>query len=189
MNKKNITLICAGIMLLTLQFNIHIGTAVIDIFSDVIAFALILAGSLGLARRNVMFKRSRNMSVLGLIFASVGQFLHLFDWGSSASQINVAVLGLSTIFAIYFTYYFNEAIMLESKFQDKAALTRSFRTLWMLLGILLFVNYIAFMSNLSMVSLLTQAITIIFSIYYCSSVLSSCRQLYMDGLPTKHMDL
>ena len=188
MNKKNITLILAGILLLTLQFNIRISSATIDLFSDVLAYILILAGILKLTDRNIMFKKARTKAIIGLIIAVAGQCLNLTDWGDASSQMNTLILAFTTIFTIYFTYYFTEALMLEAKFQEKAAATRSFRINWMILGILIFVNYIAFMSNVSIAAILVQAVTVICAIYYCSSVLTAGRQLYMEGLPTQHME-
>lgn len=189
MNKKNISLILTGILLLVLQFQIHLGTATIDIFSDVIAFILIILGAWNLAPRNVLFKKSRVVACLGLIAAIAGQGLMLMDWGDTASQMHTLSTGLSTIFTIYFTYYFTEAIILEAKFQEKSAVTRSFRMIWLLLGALIFIHYIAFMSNISIASILVGAVAGICAIYYCSAMLTACKQLYMDGLPTKHMDI
>lgn len=111
------------------------------------------------------------------------------DWGDSASQMRTMAAGLSTIFTIYFTYYFTEAIILEAKFQEKSAATRSFRIVWLLLGALVFIHYIAFMSNISLASILVGAGSGICAIYYCSTMLTACKQLYMEGLPTKHMDI
>ena len=124
MNKKNISLILIGILLLVLQFYVRVGNATIDVFSDVIGFILI-----------------------------------------------------------------TEAIILEAKFQEKSAATRSFRIVWLLLGALVFIHYIAFMSNISLASILVGAGSGICAIYYCSTMLTACKQLYMEGLPTKHMDI
>lgn len=187
MNKKNISLILAGILLLVLQFHIQIGTAAIDIFSDVIAFILIILGIRNLVPRNVLFKKSRNVSFIGLAAAIIGQGLLFMDWGDAASEMSTLSAGLSTIFTIYFTYYFTEAIVLEAKFQEKSAATRSFRIIWLLMGALIFIHYIAFMSNISIASILVEAVAVICTIYYCSSMLTACSQLYMEGLPTKHM--
>ena len=44
MNKKNISLILIGILLLVLQFYVRVGNATIDVFSDVIGFILIVIG-------------------------------------------------------------------------------------------------------------------------------------------------
>lgn len=189
MNKKNISLILAGIMLLVLQFNIRLGTASIDIFSDVIAFILIISGIWNLVPRNVLFKKARMVSFMGLAATVIGQGLMLIDWGESASEIATLSAGLSTIFTIYFTYYFTEAIVLEAKFQEKSAATRSFRIIWLLLGAFIFIHYIAFMSNISIASIMVEAVAVICAIYYCSSMLTACKQLYMEGLPTKHMQV
>lgn len=189
MNKKNISLILAGIMLLVLQFHIRLGTASIDIFSDVIAFILIILGIWNLVPRNVLFKKTRAVAFMGLAATVIGQGLMLIDWGDSASEMMTLSAGLSTIFTIYFTYYFTEAIILEAKFQEKSAATRSFRIIWLLLGALIFIHYIAFMSNISVASIMVEAIAVICAIYYCSSMLTACKQLYMEGLPTKHMQV
>ena len=176
-------------MLLVLQFTIRIGSVSIDIFSDIAAFILIILGIWQLVPRNVMFKKSRFVAILGLIAAIIGQGLLLKDWGEASSQISTMSAGLSTIFTIYFTYYYTEAIILEAKFQEKSAATRSFRMIWLILGAMIFVHYIAFMSNISIAAIIAGALTAICAIYYCSSMLTACRQLYMDGLPTRHMQI
>lgn len=55
MNKKYI-FILAGFLLLTLQFNVKIGSVYIDIFNDILAAVLITAGAFPLGGRNVVFK-------------------------------------------------------------------------------------------------------------------------------------
>ena len=185
MNKKNISFILAGVILLILQFNIKIGSATIDVCSDIIAYILIIIGIMPLTKRNIMFKKSRNVSFVGLVAAIGCQAVSFIDWGDTASTVTTTVSALSTIFTIYFTYYFSEAIILEAKFQDKSATTRSLRVTWALFGVFIFVHYIAFMSN---AALIVQAVVAICGIYYCSQILTACNQLYMDGLPTKRMD-
>ena len=141
-----------------------------------------------LTKRNIMFKKSRNVSFVGLVAAIGCQAVSFIDWGDTASTVTTTVSALSTIFTIYFTYYFSEAIILEAKFQDKSATTRSLRVTWALFGVFIFVHYIAFMSNVSIAALIVQAVVAICGIYYCSQILTACNQLYMEGLPTKRMD-
>jgi phosphatidylserine synthase len=188
MNKKNISFILAGVILLILQFNIKIGSATIDVCSDIIAYILIIIGIMPLTKRNIMFKKSRNVSFVGLVAAIGCQAVSFIDWGDTTSTVTTTVSALSTIFTIYFTYYFSEAIILEAKFQDKSATTRSLRVTWALFGVFIFVHYIAFMSNVSIAALIVQAVVAICGIYYCSQILTACNQLYMEGLPTKRMD-
>lgn len=188
MNKKNISFILAGVILLILQFNIKIGSATIDVCSDIIAYILIIIGIMPLTKRNIMFKKSRNVSFVGLVAAIGCQAVSFIDWGNTASTVTTTVSALSTIFTIYFTYYFSEAIILEAKFQDKSATTRSLRVTWALFGVFIFVHYIAFMSNVSIAALIVQAVVAICGLYYCSQILTACNQLYMEGLPTKRMD-
>ena len=170
MNKKNISFILAGFLLLTLQFNVKIGSVYIDIFNDILAAVLITAGAFPLGGRNVVFKKFRILSVVSIIFIILGQvinFLMVIMGGDNALKV---VSGVATIFNIYLTYYFTEGLILEAKFQDKSALTRSLRLVWALYGILIFGNFIALMSGIALVSTLVQIVCVIFSIYYCSSV-------------------
>lgn len=189
MNKKNIILILAGIMLLVLQFNINIGSSRIDLFSDILAFILIAVGGFPLAKRNVVFKKMRGIIILGLVLTTLAQLINLYNFFGTVANINSIIIGLSTIVAIYFTYYFTEGLILEAKFQDKSAVTRSFRITWFVLGALIFIEFIAATSNVMSLIIISQAVTGIFTIYFCSSVLTACNQLYMEGLPTKHMDV
>ena len=80
MNKKNISLILIGILLLVLQFYVRVGNATIDVFSDVIGFILIVIGILPLAPRNVLFKKARLAAILGTAAAVIGQALLFKEW-------------------------------------------------------------------------------------------------------------
>lgn len=187
MNKKNIILILAGIILLVFQFNISIGSSRIDIFSDILAFILIAVGGFSLAKRNVVFKKMKGITILGIVLTTIGQILNIYNFFSEVANINTIITGLSTIVTIYFTYYFTEGLILEAKFQDKSAVTRTFRISWFVLGALIFIEYIAATTNTMSLIIISQAVTGIYAIYFCSSILTACRQLYMEGLPTKHM--
>lgn len=189
MNKKNIVLILSGIVLLVLQFNISIGSSKIDLFSDILAFILIAIGGFPLAKRNVVFKKMKRIIILGLVLTTLAQIINIYNFFGAVANVDAIITGLSTIVAIYFTYYFTEGLILEAKFQDKSAVTRSFRISWLVLGALIFIEYIASTTSNTTLVIMAQAVTGIYTIYFCSSVLTACNQLYMEGLPTKHMDM
>lgn len=189
MNKKNIVLILSGIVLLVLQFNISIGPSKIDLFSDILAFILIAIGGFPLANRNLVFRKMKGIIILGIVLTTLAQIINLYNFFGGVSNVDAIITGLSTIVAIYFTYYFTEGLILEAKFQDKSAVTRSFRISWLVLGVLIFIEYIAATTVNTTLIIISQAITGIYAIYFCSSVLTACNQLYMEGLPTKHMDM
>ena len=67
--KKDIMLILAGIILLALEFDITVAGAKIDIFSDVLAYIIILIGISHIAVRNNIFKKCKSTSIKGLIAA------------------------------------------------------------------------------------------------------------------------
>ena len=185
MSKKNITLILAGILIQILEFTIKIGDVRIDLFSDIIAYILILIGIMPLINRNNLFKKSKNTAIKGLLVSIFVQAINCIDFGDATTNVDTFTKGLVTIFAIYFTYYFTESIMLESKTQDKAALTRNFRITWSILGIFIFVNYIAFVSTISFLQIGLQAITLLCALYYSSTILTGCSQLYTDKVSDK----
>lgn len=185
MNKKNIALILVGILIQVLEFTVNINGARIDIFSDIIAYALIIAGVMPLVPRNRLFKKTKNSAIKGFIVAAIVQGINFMDFAEYTTTMDTFTRGLTTIFAIYVTYYFTESLMLESKMQDKAALTRNFRVTWAILGVFIFISYIAFMSNVSIASILVQALVLICTIYYSSTVFTSCAQLYTNEMPQK----
>ena len=182
MSKKNITLILAGVLIQVLEFTIKIGDVRIDLFSDIIAYILILIGIIPLINRNNLFKKSKNTAIKGLLVSIFVQAINCIDFGDATTNVDTFTKGLVTIFAIYFTYYFTESIMLEAKMQDKAALTRNFRITWSVLGIFIFVSYIAFVSTISLLSIGLQAGTLLCALYYSSTILSGSSQLYTDKI-------
>ncbi len=188
MNKKNIMLVLIGIMFLVLQFNIRIGTVYIDIFSDIIGATLIAVGGFPLCSRNLVFKKMKKIIILGLVLSVLSLFLSIYGGMRGIVYTPEIVTGLACITLIYFTYYFTEGLMLEATFQEKAAVTRSFRIIWFIFAALTFGSFFAATTNITMVEIIVPAITAIFALYYASAVLMACNQLYMEGLPTKHMD-
>ena len=183
MNKKNITLILAGILIQVLEFTVKIGDVRIDLFSDIIGYILILIGIFPLINRNNLFKKSKNTAIKGLIISILIQAINFIDFSEGTANIDTFTKGLITIFSIYFTYYFTESIMLEAKMQDRAALTRNFRITWSIFGVFIFVSYIAFVSTISFISIALQAVTLLCALYYSSIILTGCNPLYTDKIP------
>lgn len=189
MNKKNITMILIGIMLLVLQFNIRIAGAYVDITCDLVGAILIAVGGFPLTKRNVLFKKMRIIMITGIILSALGIMLGIYGGIADNTYTLQIISGFATFTLIYLTYYFTEGLILEAKFQEKSAVTRSFRVTWFILGALIFVSFITVTSGIYYAVIAAQAATAIFALYYCSSVLTACSQLYMEGLPTKHMNV
>ena len=84
------------------------------------------------------------------------------------------------MFAIYFTYYYTEALVMEARIQEKSAVTRNYQVTWLLLSAGIFVHYFAFKSSITMASILVEALIAIMTLYYCFSVFSTSKQLYED---------
>jgi len=183
--KKDVMLILAGILLLAVELKLKFGNVTVDIFSDVIAYILIIAGISHVTVRNNIFKKCKSTAIKGLIAAVLVQGAHCIDLGEYQSNADLFMAGVMTIFYIYFTYYFTEGVALEAKMQDKSAVSRSFKVTWGVFGVFIFAYYILlnFVSAGSLAAILVQAVLVICAVYYCYAMSAACAMLYMEGLP------
>lgn len=183
--KKDIMLILAGILLLALELVIKVGQARIDVFSDVLAYVLIMIGISHIAQRNNIFKKCRSTALKGLIIAVAVQILYFMQMSDEAyGYASLFAKGIMTIFFIYFTYYFTEGVALEAKMQDKAAVSRNFKLTWGIFGVFIFGYYIILNFEITdMISAIVQAVLVICAVYYCYAISAACSGLYMEGPP------
>lgn len=180
MNKKNIIFILIGIFLISLRFNVSVGHVIIDVTNDCIGFLLIVLGSIPMMKRNSLFKKAGIVSIVGLAACVIAQVINFIDWQEAAATMLSISMGITVIFAIYFTYYFTEALVMESNVQEKSAATRNYQMTWLILSAAIFVHFMAFGSSITLYSILVEAVVGICALYYCFSVYSSSRQLYED---------
>lgn len=180
MNKKNIILILIGIFLISLRFNVSFGHINIDVTNDCVGFLLIVLGSIPMMGRNSLFRKSGIVSIVGLIASAIVQVINFVDWQEAAGTMLSISIGITVIFAIYFTYYFTEALIMEANVQEKSAATRNYQMTWLILSAAIFVHFMAFGASITLYSILVEAVVGICAIYYCFSVYSSSRQLYED---------
>ena len=169
MNKKNIILILVGILIISMRFNVTFGHINIDVTNDCVGFLLIIIGVLPMINRNSRFKKSGIVAIVGFI-----------DWQEAAGSMLTISLGITVIFAIYFTYYFTEALIMESNIQEKSAVTRNYQMTWLILSAAVFAHFMIFGSTISLYSILVEALVGICALYYCFTVYSSSKQLYED---------
>ena len=180
MNKKNIILILIGIFLISLRFNVTFGHINIDITTDCVGFLLIVLGAVHMMHRNSLFKKAGIVSIAGLIASIAAQVINFINWQDAAGTMLSISMGITVIFAIYYTYYFTEALIMEANIQEKSAATRNFQMTWLILSAAIFVHFMAFGASITLYSILVEAVVGICAIYYCFSVYSSSRQLYED---------
>ena len=180
MNKKNIILILIGIFLISLRFNVTFGHINIDITNDCVGFLLIVLGAVHMMHRNSLFKKAGIVSIAGLIASIAAQVINFINWQDAAGTMLSISMGITVIFAIYYTYYFTEALIMEANIQEKSAATRNFQMTWLILSAAIFVHFMAFGASITLYSILVEAVVGICAIYYCFSVYSSSRQLYED---------
>ena len=174
MNKKNIILILVGILIISMRFNVTFGHINIDVTNDCVGFLLIIIGVLPMINRNSRFKKS------GFIASVIAQIINFIDWQEAAGSMLTISLGITVIFAIYFTYYFTEALIMESNIQEKSAVTRNYQMTWLILSAAVFAHFMIFGSTISLYSILVEALVGICALYYCFTVYSSSKQLYED---------
>lgn len=180
MNKKNIILILVGILIISMRFNVTFGHINIDVTNDCVGFLLIIIGVLPMINRNSRFKKSGIVAIVGFIASVIAQIINFIDWQEAAGSMLTISLGITVIFAIYFTYYFTEALIMESNIQEKSAVTRNYQMTWLILSAVVFAHFMIFGSTISLYSILVEALVGICALYYCFTVYSSSKQLYED---------
>lgn len=178
MNKKNIILILIGIFFVSLRFNISFGHITIDIANDCIGFLLIILGAVHMMNRNSLFKKAGVVSVIGLIASVIAQAINFVDWQDAAQTMSAISMGITVIFAIYFTYYFTEALIMDSNVQNQSAATRNYQLMWLALSAPVFIHFIVFGAATTTTSILVEAVVLICVIHYDFSVYTTSRQLY-----------
>ena len=169
MNKKNSIFVIIGIFLICTRFWVSIGTVNIDISNDIVGYILIFLGINNMKELNSRFKKGMFLSLAGLAGAILSQYLIARDWPVP-----------ETMYSIYFTYYYTEALVMEARIQEKTAVTRNYQITWLLMSAGIFIHYFAFKSTITMWSILVEALIAVITIYYCFLVFSTSRQLYED---------
>ena len=84
------------------------------------------------------------MSIAGLIASIAAQVINFINWQDAAGTMLSISMGITVIFAIYYTYYFTEALIMEANIQEKSAATRNFQMTWLILSAAIFVHFMAF---------------------------------------------
>ncbi len=179
MNKKNSLLVIMGIFLICTRFWVSFGTVNIDVSNDIVGYILIFLGMKDLKGLNSRFKKGMILSLAGLAGAVLSQYLIARAWPIPETMYSIAI-GISVVFAIYFTYYYTEALVMEARIQEKSAVTRNYQVTWLLMSVGIFVHYFAFKSTITMWSILVEALIAVITIYYCFLVFSTSKQLYED---------
>lgn len=179
MNKKNLLLVIMGIFLICTRFWVSFGTVNIDVSNDIVGYILIFLGMKDLKGLNSRFKKGMILSLAGLAGAVLSQYLIARAWPIPETMYSIAI-GISVVFAIYFTYYYTEALVMEARIQEKSAVTRNYQVTWLLMSVGIFVHYFAFKSTITMWSILVEALIAVITIYYCFLVFSTSKQLYED---------
>ena len=177
MNKKNSLLVLIGIFLICTRFWISIGPVHIDIN---MMFCGLNFGSTPKLAFEPLIIIPIFAFVLSLVQTVLSQYLISRDWPSSPETMYSIAIGISVVFAIYFTYYYTEALIMEARIQEKNAVTRNYQITWLLLSAGIFIHYFAFKASTTVYSILVEALIIIITMYYCFSVFSTSKQLYED---------
>ena len=163
MNKKNSLFVITGIFLICTRFWVSFGTVNIDISNDIVGYILIFLGINNMKELNSRFKKGMFLSLAGLAGAILSQYLIARDWPVPETMYSIAI-GISVVFAIYFTYYYTEALVMEARIQEKTAVTRNYQITWLLMSAGIFVHYFAFKSTIHFLT----NIKLIFTLFVCT---------------------
>ena len=139
MNKKNSIFVIIGIFLICTRFWVSFGTVNIDISNDIVGYILIFLGINNMKELNSRFKKGMFLSLAGLAGAILSQYLIARAWPVTETMYSIAI-GISVVFAIYFTYYYTEALVMEARIQEKTADTRNYQLTWLLMSAGIFIH-------------------------------------------------
>ena len=112
-------------------------------------------------------KKIFHYAIANVIGSTGALFLFLFLNGSHNRMVSSIALGINVFFFIYFTYYFTEFIIDRAKQMNESAITRNFRSIWTMAGVL---SFIYFMSYYNLTTSVVTIIAIVFlgaALYYC----------------------
>lgn len=187
MNKKNITLVLVGFLMILFQFHIKIGPAAVDLFHDTVGYVLILIAMTELALRSKLFKKVRKFAFMGIASSLFVQFLNTLDFTEYAASAETVKYGINVFVFIYATYYFTQALILEAQDQNCLAAVKNFQVTWMVFGGSLFLNFIALMSGIGNLSIIVTIISYLAGLHYAYTTYTACSSLYTENMP-KHID-
>lgn len=180
MSKKSTLYIIVGIFLICTRFWINFGSQYLDISNDIIGYFLIIMGMKDLRTMNSRFKKCFFYTLLGFAGAIASQVIMVIDWGKSEAVMLSIAIGIGVAFAIYITYYFTEALVLEAKARERIGAVRNYQFAWVMMGIVMFANYFIFKSRVSTYSILFSIFLSILVAYYCFLINSSSSQIFED---------
>lgn len=151
----------------------------LNIFS-VIGCILILAGLFRLDMPGTLIKRCRRYAIISIPFAILAFLLSLANSTVGSQTITCTSLGINIFFFIYITYYLTEALIDYARSINELAATRSFRSIWILCGIVAFLYFMAntVASLNSIIIMFFKIIMLISSLYYCFSMYNVSRLMF-----------
>lgn len=143
------------------------GIALNSFLLNILGSITICIGAFRLNLEQPIFKKVKFYSVLAIPFSIVAYALTLIPNMDNPMAVAYIALGINTFFFIYFTYYFTESMMDYARSCDELALTRNFRSIWTLCGIIGFLYFMGFNALADIFILVGRIIFLIASVYYC----------------------
>lgn len=163
----------AGIMINSVGISLNL--YILNIFGCI--FTVI--GIIRLDTDSIIIKKVKRYAILSIPFAILAFLFSLLDTDVSVQTISSISLGINIFFFIYFTYYFTEMLIDCAKGINELAVTRNFRSIWTLCGIIAFLYFMAYTSQIPAVTNIAKIILLISSFYYCFSINSASRRLFI----------
>lgn len=177
MNRRNITLILVGFLLVMFQFNIHIGKISIDICHDTVGYLLAFWGIMSLSGRNKLFTKAKAFIIGGLFVSVLVQFFNCFDFTEYQNYYDTLRLGVTLFCFIYATYYFTEGMITLAKDINYAAVTQSYQLVWTVFAGGNFAYFIALMSGIDTVAMIVMILSYVAGLYYTMTVFNTSKEL------------
>lgn len=145
---------------------------------NIIGSIIIVIGVFRLNLQQPVFKKVKVYSVLAVPFSIAAYALSVMPGIEDRMTLISICLGINIFFFIYFTYYFTESMIDYSKSCNEMALTRNFRSVWTLCGMIGFIYFMGFNALADIFILVGRILLLIAAAYYCFS-LNSIAKLFI----------
>ncbi len=143
-----------------------------------LAGAIILTiGTLKWSLCGTMSRKAKRYAIISIPFSLFTFVVPLA--GVSGTTVSGVLLGINTFFYIYFTYYFTESLIESAKSVNELAITRNFRPIWTLCGIVAFLYFMAYTTLIPILVQIARIILLMSCLYYCFSMYNASRHLFI----------
>lgn len=144
---------------------------------NIIGSLLTAIGACKLPLEGTTIKKARRYAYISVPFSVVAFILTFASSPEIARDIACVQLAINTFFYIYFTYYFSESLINHAQSIHELAITRNFRSVWTMCGIIAFAYFLIYSALIPSIVMIAKAVLLIGAMYYCFTIYNASKLL------------